>query len=50
MLAQGLLHDSEVMQCIKEAMREANVMFPILGHPMIRPDVGFIELSVGLVF
>jgi len=25
-------------------------MFPILGHPVMRPDMGFIELPVGLVF
>ena len=25
-------------------------MFPILGHPVMRPDAGFIELPVGLVF
>jgi len=45
-----LLYDSEVMQRIKEAMGEADAMFLILGHPMMRPDVGFIELLVGLVF
>ena len=25
-------------------------MFPIAGHPVMRPNVGFIELLVGLVF
>ena len=25
-------------------------MFSTLGHPVMRPDVGFIELSAGLVF
>ena len=25
-------------------------MLPIPGHPVIRPDVGFIKLSTGLVF
>ena len=50
MLAQGLLHDSEVAQRIKEAIGEGDAMFLILGHPMMRPDAGFIELSVGLVF
>ena len=49
-LAQGLLHDSEVTQRFKEATGEADAMFPIPGHPMMRPDVGFIELSMGLVF
>ena len=50
MLAQGLLHDSEVAQRIKEAMGEGDAVFPISGHPMMRPDAGFIELPVGLVF
>ena len=50
MLAQGLLHDSEVARRIKEATEEADAVFPILGHPVIRPDAGFIELPVGLVF
>ena len=31
-------------------MGEADTMFPILGHPVMRPDAGFIELPVGLVF
>jgi len=31
MLTQGLLHDSKVMQCIKEATGEADIMFSILG-------------------
>ena len=35
---------------IKEDMEEADVMFPILGHPVMRTDAGFIELPVGLVF
>ena len=25
-------------------------MFPILGHPVMRPDTGFIKLPAGLVF
>ena len=50
MLAQGLLHDSEVSQRNKEATGEADTMFLILGHPMMRPNVGFIELPAGLVF
>ena len=25
-------------------------MFPISGHPVMRPNVGFIELLAGLVF
>ena len=38
------------MQRIKEAMGEVDVVFPILGHPMMWPNVGFIELPVGLTF
>ena len=49
-LAQGLLHDSEVTQHIKEATGKADAMFPILGHPVMWLDMGFIELPVGLVF
>ena len=49
-LAQGLLRDREVTQCIKEATGEADAVFLILGHPVMRPDVGFIELPMGLVF
>ena len=49
MLAQGLLHDSEVTQRIKMATREADIVLPILGHPVMRPDAGFIELPTGLV-
>ena len=50
MLTQGLLHDSEVTQCIKEATEAADAVFPILGHPVMWPDAGFIELPTGLVF
>ena len=50
MLAQGLLHDTEVAQRINEATGEANTMFLIPRHPVIRPDAGFIELPMGLVF
>ena len=33
-----------------EAMGEADIMFLIPRHPVIRPNVGFIELSAGLAF
>ena len=49
-LAQGMLHDSEVTQRIKEATWEANDMFLISSHPMMWSDAGFIELLAGLVF
>ena len=45
-----MLHDSKVTQCIKEAMGEDDVMFPILRHPMMWPDKGFIEPAARLVF
>ena len=31
-------------------MREADTVFLILGRPVMRPDTGFIELPMGLVF
>ena len=31
-------------------MGEADAVFSILGHPIMRLDEGFIELLVGLVF
>ena len=31
-------------------MGEADVVFSTPGHPVMRPDTGFIELSAGLVF
>jgi hypothetical protein len=33
MLARGPLHNSEIVQRIKEAMEESDATFPILGHP-----------------
>jgi hypothetical protein len=44
MLAQGALYDSEVMQCIKEVMEESDIVFPTPGHPVMRPDMGFVDL------
>ena len=45
-----MLRNSEVVQRIKEATGEADAVFPIPGHPVMRPDMGFIELPAGLVF
>ena len=39
MLAQGLFYDSEVAQRIKEAIGEADAVFLILGHPVMRSDM-----------
>ena len=50
MLAQGLLHDSEVTQRVKKATGEADIVFLIPGHPVMWPDAGFIELPTRLVF
>jgi len=50
MLVQGLLHNSEIVQCVKEAMDKSDTMFPILGHPVMRLEPGFIELPTDLVF
>ena len=45
-----MLHDSKVEQCIKEATKETDTVFPIPGHPTMRPDMGFVELPTGLGF
>jgi hypothetical protein len=40
------LHNSEIEQCIQEAM-EVNIItfeFPILGHPVMLSEPGFIEM------
>jgi hypothetical protein len=44
-LDQGLLRDSEIQQCIQEALDELDAIFPVKGHPVIRPDTGFIDLG-----
>jgi hypothetical protein len=43
-LAQGALYDSKVVQRIKEAMEESNIVFPTPGHPSMWPDMGFVDL------
>jgi hypothetical protein len=48
-LALGELHD-EVTQRIKEAMEESDVGFPILGHPSMWPDMGFIDMASSFWF
>jgi hypothetical protein len=42
-LAQETVRNSEVTQRGKEAMEESDIKFLILGHPMIRPDAGFVD-------
>ena len=49
-LALGPLRNNEIAQCVKEAPNESNAMFMILGHPMMWPEPGFIELPVDLGF
>ena len=48
MLAQGPLHNNKITQHVKEVTDESNAMFPILGHPTMRTEPGFIELSIDL--
>jgi hypothetical protein len=45
-LAHEALRDTEVTQCIKDAttVDGLDFMFPILRHPTMRPDAGFIKL------
>ena len=38
------------MQRIKEVTDESDAVFPITGHPVMRPESGFIELPVDLGF
>lgn len=42
-LAEGVLCCSEIVQRIKEVTDE-NVEFPILAHPVMRPDKGIVDL------
>jgi hypothetical protein len=43
-LAQGLLQNSEIQQCIQEALEEPDATFVVEGHPAMRPDTSFIDL------
>jgi hypothetical protein len=50
MLVEDSLSVSEVEQCLKEVMEvpaslsgEIVPIYPVLGHPLMWPDVGFIE-------
>ena len=38
------------MQQIKEVIDESDAVFPILGHPLMWPELGFIELPADLGF
>ena len=49
-MLRGPLHNSEIAQHVKETTDESDAMFPIPGHPMMRPEPGFIELPVDLGF
>jgi hypothetical protein len=44
-LAYELLCNSEIAQCIKDMMMEGDLdfVYPILGHPTMRPDTSFVE-------
>jgi hypothetical protein len=43
-LAQGLLQNLKIQECIWEALEEPDTIFPVEGHPTMRPDTGFINL------
>jgi hypothetical protein len=51
MLAEGALPSAEIVQRIKEAIKAAwdiprailDFVYPVPGHPMMRPDTGFVE-------
>jgi hypothetical protein len=36
--------DNKIVQCIREAAKETDAVFQIPGHPMMRPDEGFVDL------
>ena len=50
MLAEGTLPNSEIMQCINEAMEPSwddagaplNFVYPVTGHPPMRPKPGHV--------
>ena len=51
MVADEALSVSEMAQCLKEAMEfstdpsvDLALVYPVLGHPAMRLDVGFVEL------
>jgi hypothetical protein len=45
-LAKGPYHNSDIEQRIREVtdVLDDTFRFPIPGHPMMRPDAGFIDL------
>lgn len=43
-LAQGLLCDSEIDQCIWEALEDFDAMFPVDGHTPMQLDASFVDL------
>ena len=51
MVAGEALSIGEMAQCLKEVMEcpvdpsvDLTLMYPVMGHPTMRPDVGFVEL------
>ena len=50
-LAEGVLSPSKVVQCINEAMEPSwddadailDFVYPVLGHPPMRPELGYID-------
>jgi hypothetical protein len=43
-VAQGAFCDSEIEQCIREALVTSKVIFPVAGHSEMRPITGFIDV------
>ncbi|RLN39335.1 uncharacterized protein C2845_PM01G05450 [Panicum miliaceum] len=43
-LATGGLSTSEIRQRVREALEDKDVVFPVPGHPPMRPDRGFVDL------
>ena len=58
MLAEGTLHNSEIAQRIKEAMEPLredagaalDFVYPVPGHPLMRPELGYIIFVSFLFF
>jgi hypothetical protein len=43
-LAQVSSRHSEIEQRIQKVLDQPDAMFPVEGHPVMRPDIGFVDL------
>ena len=43
-LATGVLADAEIEQCVREALDDRDVIYPVPGHPPMHPDEDFVPL------